>query len=131
MAERDLRRVRRARETVGEGVADSLGEPSEQAASNEAQEIHQCRFDRVARLAPDLSHNMGSVDAGDLLRQRVNGAAAETGSTVAEQILAIQQVKDAITSNPNLTDQQKQDLLKPLNDAQTQLRQPDLSQDHD
>ena len=33
----------------------------------------------LARLAPDLSHDKGSVDAGDLFRQRVDSAAAETG----------------------------------------------------
>ena len=38
-------------------------------------------------------------------------------------------MKHAIEANPNLTDQQKQDLLKPLNDAQAQLRQPNLSQE--
>jgi hypothetical protein len=71
-------RVKR-QQMVGDGIADPLGVSREPAVRDGGQEIHQCRFDRLARLAPDLSHDMGSVDAGDLLRQRVDSAAAQTG----------------------------------------------------
>jgi hypothetical protein len=48
---------------------------------------------------------------------------------IAEQIKEIEEARDAIENNPNLTEEQRAELVKPLDDAQAQLQQGGLTQE--
>ena len=48
---------------------------------------------------------------------------------IADQVQAIEDARDAIENNPNLTDEQKAELEKPLDEALAQLQEGDLTQE--
>jgi hypothetical protein len=50
-------------------------------------------------------------------------------AAVAEQVKQIEALREEIENDPNLTDEQKEELTKPLEDAQEQLKNGDLTQE--